>query len=458
MIADYEGDITKLFEGGENGEVPVLATRNLVLFPGVVSPVLIGRTSSLSLINYLKDRPDEAFAVFCQKNADEDNPIRKDQLYEYGVHAKIIRALEMPGQSGNVTVILQGLGRCRLTGIEGTEPFLRGTVEVAPEKFPDEKDKEFMAAIEDLRSTTAEYVKKNDEIPDEAQFALQNINNPVILLNFISTSLPFDAAEKIKLLKANSMKDRLFKLLKILHREMQLLELKHDIRTKTREDIDEQQREYFLQQQIKNIKEELTGGDSYPERKELTDKAEKKKWPEEIEEVFNKELEKLDILNPQSPEFSVQLTRRPQPEAGREGARPRPLRHEEGEGTHTGTHGRAEPQERPEVADSMPLRSSGSGQDEPRQERGRRHEAPIREDIARRSARRGRNTRTPPHVHRRYAWPHNKKHTEGRLVEPRVHTRRNRQGDPKHDKRRPGVGTARSARPGTELRLPRQLS
>ena len=308
MIADYEGDITKLFEGGENGEVPVLATRNLVLFPGVVSPVLIGRTSSLSLINYLKDRPDEAFAVFCQKNADEDNPIRKDQLYEYGVHAKIIRALEMPGQSGNVTVILQGLGRCRLTGIEGTEPFLRGTVEVAPEKFPDEKDKEFMAAIEDLRSTTAEYVKKNDEIPDEAQFALQNINNPVILLNFISTSLPFDAAEKIKLLKANSMKDRLFKLLKILHREMQLLELKHDIRTKTREDIDEQQREYFLQQQIKNIKEELTGGDSYPERKELTDKAEKKKWPEEIEEVFNKELEKLDILNPQSPEFSVQLT------------------------------------------------------------------------------------------------------------------------------------------------------
>ena len=308
MIADYEGDITKLFEGGADGDVPVLATRNLVLFPGVVSPVLIGRTSSLNLVNHLKDHPDEAFAVFCQKNADEDNPARKDDLYEYGVHAKMIRALEMPGQQGNVTVILQGLGRCRLTELKGAQPFLTGAVEVAPEKIPDVKDKEFMAAIEDLRNLTIDYVKKNDEIPDEAQFALQNINNAVILLNFVCTSLPFEAKEKMRLLKANSLKDRLFKLLKILHREMQLLEIKHDIRTKTREDIDEQQREYFLQQQIKNIKEELTGGDSYPERKELMEEAKKKKWPAEIEETFNKELDKLDILNPQSPEFSVQLT------------------------------------------------------------------------------------------------------------------------------------------------------
>ena len=308
MIADYEGDISKLFEGNENGDLPVLATRNLVLFPGVVSPVLIGRTSSLNLVNYLKETPEQAFAVFCQKNADEDNPTKKEELYEYGVYAKIIRVLEMPGQQGNATVILQGLGRCKLTEIKATAPFLKGTVEVATEKFPDEKDKEFITAIEDLRNQTIDYVKKNDEIPDEAQFALQNINNAVILLNFVCTSLPFEASEKIKLLKANSLKDRLFKLLKILHREMQLLDIKHDIRTKTREDIDEQQREYFLQQQIKNIKEELTGGESYPERKELMDEAKKKKWPEEIEATFNKELDKLDILNPQSPEFSVQLT------------------------------------------------------------------------------------------------------------------------------------------------------
>ena len=308
MIADYEGDITKLFEGNENGELPILATRNLVLFPGVVSPVLIGRTSSLNLVNYLKETPDQAFAVFCQKNAEEDAPARKEELYDYGVYAKIIRVLEMPGQTNNVTVILQGLGRCKLTELKSISPFLRGVVEVASEKIPDEKDKEFMTAIEDLRNVTIEYVKKNDEIPDEAQFALQNINNAVILLNFVCTSLPFDVKEKIKLLKSNSLKDRLFKLLKILHREMQLLEIKHDIRTKTREDIDEQQREYFLQQQIKNIKEELGNGDSYPERKELLEAAKDKKWPEDIENTFNKELDKLDILNPQSPEFSVQLT------------------------------------------------------------------------------------------------------------------------------------------------------
>ena len=141
MIADYEGDITKLFEGDKDGELPVLATRNLVLFPGVVSPVLIGRASSLNLINQIKDKPEQAFAVFCQKNAEEDNPVKKEQLYEYGVHAKVIRVLEMPGQGNNVTVILQGMGRCKLTSVSSTMPFLKGVVEVAPEKFPDEKDK-----------------------------------------------------------------------------------------------------------------------------------------------------------------------------------------------------------------------------------------------------------------------------------------------------------------------------
>lgn len=307
MIADYEGDITKLFEGSIDGELPVLATRNLILFPGVVSPVLIGRTSSLNLINNLKDNPNAMFAVFCQKDADQDNPSKKD-LYEYGVYAKIIRVLEMPGASNNLTVILQGMGRCHLSEIKKTKPFMTGLIETAPEDIPDGDDKEFMAAIDDLKNTSIEYVKKNDEIPDEAQFALQNINNAVILLNFICTSLPFGIEEKIKLLKASSLKNRALKLLKILHRELQLLEIKHDIRIKTREDIDEQQREYFLQQQIKNIKEELGNGDSYPERKELLEEAKNKKWPEETAKVFNKELDKLDILNPQSPEFSVQLT------------------------------------------------------------------------------------------------------------------------------------------------------
>lgn len=306
MIADYEGDITKLFEGSTNGEIPILATRNLIMFPGVISPVLIGREASLNLVNSLKDDPNPIFAVFCQKDANIESPT-EDDLYEYGVYAKIIRVLEIPGAGNNVTVIVQGLGRCHLSEITRNTPYLMGQVEVAPEKIPGDSDTEFNTAIEDLKNTAIEYVKKNEDIPDEAQFAIQNITNQVIFLNFICTSLPFSVEEKINLLKINYLKKRVLELLRILHKELQLLEIKHDIRTKTREDIDEQQREYFLQQQIKNIKEELGNGDTYPERKELQDKAKDKKWPEEIEKTFNKELDKLDILNPQSPDFSVQL-------------------------------------------------------------------------------------------------------------------------------------------------------
>lgn len=307
MIADYEGDVAKLFEESIDGEIPVLATRNLVLFPGVVSPVLIGRIQSLNLINHLKENQNSIFAIFCQKDSDQENPSKND-LYEVGVYAKIIRILEMPGAGNNITVIVQGLGRCHLSDINKTQPFIIGTVENLPEEIPSDSDKEFIAAIDDLKKSSIDYVKKNEEIPDEAQFALQNINNAVILLNFICTSLPFNVEEKIKLLKANSLKTRALKMLKIIYRELQLLEIKHNIRTKTREDIDEQQREYFLQQQIKNIKEELGNGDTYPERKELLEKAKNKKWPEDVSKTFNKELDKLDILNPQSPEFSVQLT------------------------------------------------------------------------------------------------------------------------------------------------------
>lgn len=201
MIADYEGDVTKLFEESIEGEVPILATRNLVLFPGVVSPVLIGRVQSLNLINHLKDNQNSIFAIFCQKDADQDNPSKKD-LYEVGVYAKIIRVLEMPGSGNNLTVIVQGLGRCHLSEIKGTQPYITGMVEKLPEEMPSANDKEFIAAVDDLKNTSIEYVKKNDEIPDEAQFALQNINNVVILLNFICTSLPFSVEEKIKLFKS----------------------------------------------------------------------------------------------------------------------------------------------------------------------------------------------------------------------------------------------------------------
>lgn len=307
MIADYEGDIVKLFEGDYEGDIPVLATRNLILFPGVVSPVIIGREISLNLIKNLKDKQNAVFAVFCQKDAEVEHPDMQD-LYEYGVYAKIIRVLELPGAGNNLTVIVQGLGRCQLESVKYTEPFIMGRVKPATEEIPDNDDAEFNTAMDDLKNISIEYIKKNDELPDEAQFAMHNINNNVILLNFICTSMPFNIKDKISLLGVNSLKVRVFDTLRIINKEMQFLDIKHDIRTKTREDIDEQQREYFLQQQIKNIKEELGNGESSPERRDLLEKARGKKWPEEIEKIFTKELDKLDILNPQSPDYSVQLT------------------------------------------------------------------------------------------------------------------------------------------------------
>ena len=181
-----------------------------------------------------------------------------------------------------------------------------GEISPAMEELPDADDKEFNTAMEDLRSTTTEYIRQNEDLPDESQFALNNISNDVIAVDFICTNLPFDIADKAELIYTSSIKERVIKTLKVLHKEIQLLELKQNIRTKTREDLDEQQREYFLQQQIKNIKEELGRGEGSPERKELEQKAAKKNWSDDVAKLFRKELDKLDMFNPQSPEYSIQ--------------------------------------------------------------------------------------------------------------------------------------------------------
>lgn len=306
MIADYDGDVTTLFNIETDGVISILATRNIILFPGVISPVLIGRQQSLNLLEQMRKMPDAVFAVFCQKNQDVESP-HIDDLYEYGVFAKLVKVLEMPGPGNNVTAIIQGLGRCRMKSIEREKPFLMGEVETCIEAMPDADDSEFKTAIDDLRSTAVNYIRQNEDIPDESQFALNNISNDIISVDFICTNLPFSIDDKIKLLEADSMYERVIRTLKVLHKELQLLELKQTIRTKTREDLDEQQREYFLQQQIKNIKEELGNGEGSPERKEMEEKAKTKLWSEEIGKVFAKELDKLDMFNPQSPEYSIQF-------------------------------------------------------------------------------------------------------------------------------------------------------
>ena len=304
MIADIEGDFRDLMDFETPNEVPILPVRNLVLFPGVVSPILIGRESSMKLMKRA-ERRKAIIGIVCQRDPEVENPGQED-LYEYGVFAKVMKELTLP--NGNVTAIVQGLGRLRLKAITGNTPYLTGSVEAAWEEWPNANDREFRTAMEDLRDMVSDYVTKNEDIPDEATFAVRNIDNNVMALNFSCSNLPFTIKDKMELLTAASIKERVFMAMKVLNREINLQNLKLNIRNKTREDIDEQQKNYFLQQQIKNLQAEIGNGDQAPEKVELMKKALNKKWPEEVAKTFQKEADKLDNLNPQSPDFNVQLT------------------------------------------------------------------------------------------------------------------------------------------------------
>ena len=302
MIADVEGDYSDLTSMEMPDTLPILAVRNLVLFPGVVSPILIGRESSMSLIRKA-EKSNGLIGVVAQRDPEVEQPIRAD-LYDMGVYAKVLKILTLP--NGNITAIIQGLGRLHLMELLKYKPYLIGHTEPAPEDEPGHRDVEFQTGMEDLRNQTSEYIKMSDEIPEEAAFAIKNVSNNIMALNFICSNLPFSVKEKMALLTLDSIKERLFNVMRIVNREINLQTLKLDIRNKTRDDIDEQQRNYFLQQQIKNLQAEM-GNESSPEKKELLEKAKNKKWPEDIGKFFYKEVDKLDQLNPQSPDFNVQL-------------------------------------------------------------------------------------------------------------------------------------------------------
>ena len=305
MIAEFEGDITSLFNEEKGGVLPILATRNIVLFPGVMTPILIGREASLNLLEHLSHHPAN-FAIFSQKDENVGSPAFSD-LYPIGVFARLIKVIDMPGPNQQVTAIVQGLGRCELHDLVQEHPFLSGSVYPAPEENVAIDNKICKTAYKDLLASTSQYISDNDEIPNELQYSLDSISQKLIKVNYICCNLPFSVKDKFKMLRQNTILERIYETLKALHREQQYVEIKKDIRSKTREDLDEQQREYFLQQQIKNIKEELGNGNGTSEKIELEEKAKGKKWPTEIEQVFRKELEKLDLFNPQSPEYSTQV-------------------------------------------------------------------------------------------------------------------------------------------------------
>ena len=303
MIADIEGDFGNLIDVDTPSELPILPVRNLVLFPGVVSPILIGRESSMKLVRKA-EKNGSLIGIVCQHDPDVEEPALED-LFSYGVFAKVVKQLTLP--NGAVTAIIQGLGRLHLQSIVSETPFLIGHVEPTAEILPEKRDKEWKTAIDDLRHMVEEYISVSDDIPDEATFAIRNISNDVMALNFVCSNMPFTTKEKYKLLSVDTVKERLFGTMKALNREINLQNLKADIRNKTREDLDEQQKNYFLQQQIKNLQAEM-GNNTSPEKAALLEKAADKKWTEEVKKTFFKEMEKLDSLQPQSPDFNVQLS------------------------------------------------------------------------------------------------------------------------------------------------------
>ena len=302
MIADIEGDIRDIINVNTPDNVPILPVRNLVLFPGVVSPILIGRDSSKIVIQKA-EKKGELIGIICQRDPEVDVPLQED-LYKTGVFAKVMKLLTLP--NGNITAIVQCHSRLQLNRLTQTSPYLEGDVEALSDLDPEKRDREFKTAMDDLRNLVNEYINVSEDIPDEATFAIKNITNNIMALNFVCSNMPFPVKEKVRLLEMESVKERLFNVMKIINREINLQNLKADIRNKTREDIDEQQRNYFLQQQIKNMQAEM-GNESSPEKYDLLKKAEGKKWPAEISKTFYKEADKLDNLNPQSPEFNVLL-------------------------------------------------------------------------------------------------------------------------------------------------------
>ena len=282
-------------------DMPILALRNMVLFPGITLPVAVGRNKSLNLIQDAQKKRTK-IGVVCQVNGKTEDPGYKD-LYHYGVIAEIIKIFELPDNTTNV--LLQGLSSFNLKAITAREPYLRGAVELINEMHPDEDDKEFDALIISIREMTFDILKNMGEGAKELAFAIKNIDNPIYLINFLAANCPIEPSTKQELLEESDIKQRAYKLYSLLSKQAQLLAIKADIQSKTREDLSQQQREHFLQQQIRTIQDEL-GNTSDDDIEELQKRAAEKHWSEETGKAFEKELKKLERINPQSPDFSVQ--------------------------------------------------------------------------------------------------------------------------------------------------------
>jgi len=283
-------------------ELPILPLKNTVLFPGVVIPITASRDRSIKLIKAVNSG-NKLLGVIAQQNGETKSPSPED-LYQKGTLAKVLRVLKMP--DGNTTIILQGKKRFETLSYSSEQPYLTAKVAGLEEIHPEKNDPNFSAIIDSIRDLALKIIAQNPEIPSEATFAIKNIQSNAFLVNFVSSNMDMSVAEKQEILEQDSLEQRALMCLKQMNVEYQKLSLKNDIQTKVRHDLDQQQREYFLHQQMKTIQEEL-GGVSYDEEvQEMRERAKTKAWDDKVAKHFNKELAKLERMNPQVAEYSVQ--------------------------------------------------------------------------------------------------------------------------------------------------------
>ena len=282
--------------------VPILPLRNTVLFPGVVIPITAGRDKSIKLIKDA-NKSDKIIGVVAQRNDDVENPGAQD-IFQMGTVAQILRVLKMP--DGNTTIIIQGKKRFKINSITEEQPYLRAEIDPVQDELPNTDDKEFLATIDTIKDLALQIIQENPNIPTEAAFAIKNIQTPSFLVNFVASNMNVSVNEKQKILTEVSLHQRALTCLKHMNEEYQKLALKNDIQSRVRSEMDTQQREYYLHQQMKTIQEEL-GGVSYEEEvEEMRARATEKQWSEEVAKHFDKELMKLQRMNPQVAEYSVQ--------------------------------------------------------------------------------------------------------------------------------------------------------
>lgn len=302
LIADFEGDIEELFLKPIPDILPIFPLRNMMVFPGVVASVSVGRQSSQQLVRDL-NRSGGFMGIFCQKDPEVEEP-DADDLYEVGVVGRVMRVIELP--MDNTAVIVQSYGRIRLERVTRRKPYLRARVTQLDEILPKKEDEEYMALADACKDQTIKLIRASEYGREEVVFAVRNMQNPVFMVNFVCTNLPFSMEEKQKLLTEPDQKKRAYMLSAILNREFQYATLKQEIQNQTREDIDQQQREYFLHQQIKNIQHEL-GDTQNADAEELREKAASLNMPEKVRQAFERGLNKLDRCPTQSPDYTTEL-------------------------------------------------------------------------------------------------------------------------------------------------------